>query len=84
MATEAQAHQQECIELDSQMERIMKIKKGVESQLIDERKAIIAVEKQIEEWENKHGIFKSPKVDLKQFQEQIENLKVESTKSSDL
>ena len=45
MASEAQAHQQEIIELDQQMERIMKIKKEVESQLIDERKSIFAVEK---------------------------------------
>ena len=65
------------------MERIMKIKKDVESQLIDERKAIIAVEKQIDEWEVKHGIASGPKVDLDPFEEQIEKLKVEAAKSSD-
>lgn len=35
----------------------MKLKKEVESQLIEERKSIFAVEKQVEEWEIKHGII---------------------------
>ena len=47
MAQEVNAHQQEITEIDSQMERVMKIKKEVETTLIDERKAIFAVEKQI-------------------------------------
>jgi|TARA_B110000305_G_C19344198_1_gene590780 hypothetical protein len=50
------------------MERVMKIKKEVETTLIDERKSIFAVEKQIKEWEIKHGIVdSSPKVNLEPF-----------------
>lgn len=81
MATEANAHQQEIIELDSQMERVMKIKKEVESQLIDERKSIFAVEKQINEWEIKHGLAVTPKVDLEPFKELLESLNAEKPKS---
>lgn len=83
MATEVKAHQEEIIELDSQMERVMKIKKEVETSLIDERKSIFAVEKQIDELELKHGIATTPKVDLEPFKELVENLNVEKAKSKE-
>lgn len=62
----------------------MKIKKEVETTLIDERKSIFAVEKQIKEWEIKHGIVdSSPKVNLEPFQELVEKLNVEKSQSTE-
>ena len=62
----------------------MKIKKEVETTLIDERKSIFAVEKQIKEWEIKHGIADfSPKVNLEPFQELVEKLNVEKSQSTE-
>ena len=63
----------------------MKIKKEVETTLIEERKSIFAVEKQITEWEIKHGIAdSSPKVDLEPFQELVEKISVEKAQSMEV